>query len=149
MITTEKIEANHTVTKRLGNWTTENDFQVRANRGLAVLDLRSPQIADGDIHIDADIDHAVLKLLVAEDAVIDDWDLQRVGRGRIKDLAGPNGDGGRRIVLTGRLASAQVRVHRGGIAILSAMFSRAYVDDVLRANREGDMPTVDDPTRVN
>ncbi|HEX4724942.1 MAG TPA: hypothetical protein VH333_20675 [Pseudonocardiaceae bacterium] len=152
MITTEtpvQIRANHTVTKRLGNWTTENDFQVRAHRGLVVLDLRSPQIADGDIHIDADIDHAVLKLLVADDAVIDDWDLQRVGRGRVKDLTGRSGDGGRRIVLTGRLAGAQVRVHRGGIAILSAMFSREYVDDVLRANREGGMPTVDDPTRVN
>jgi hypothetical protein len=41
-----------------------------------------------------------------------------------------------------------VRVHRGGIAILSAMCSRAYLEDVRRAHRTGTMPTVDDPTRA-
>jgi hypothetical protein len=38
-----RIPANHTVTKRLGNWTTARQFQVRAHRGHAVLDLRSPR----------------------------------------------------------------------------------------------------------
>ena len=39
-----RIPANNAVTKRLGNWTTARQFQVRAHRGSAVLDLRSPQI---------------------------------------------------------------------------------------------------------
>jgi hypothetical protein len=143
-----RIPANHTVTKRLGNWTTERHFQVRAHRGLAVLDLRSPRIPDGDIHVDVDLDHGTLKLLVADDAVIDDWDLHRVGRAKLKDMNRPSGQG-RRIVVTGRMASGEIRVHRGGIAVLSAMWSRAYVTDVRRAHRDGGFPTVDDPTRAS
>lgn len=150
-----RIQANHALTKKLGNWTTESEFEVRAHRGLAVLDLRSPRIPDGDIHVDVDLDHATLKLLVADDAVIDDWDLHREGRGKIKDMTGPAGsaeaeaESGRRIVLTGRIARGEVRVHRGGIAILSAMCSREFVQDALRAHREGGFPTVDDPTRAS
>jgi hypothetical protein len=53
-----RVPANHTVTKRLGNWTTARRFQVRAHRGHAVLDLRSPQIPAGDIEVEADLDHA-------------------------------------------------------------------------------------------
>ena len=93
-----KIPANHAVTKRLGNWTTERQFQVRAHRGSVVLDLRSPQIPDGDIEIDADLDHAMVKLLVPDGAQVDDWDLKRTGRGRIKDAERPDGSSGRRIV---------------------------------------------------
>ncbi|HEX4705583.1 MAG TPA: hypothetical protein VH352_25905 [Pseudonocardiaceae bacterium] len=143
-----RIPANHTVTKHLGNWTTERHFEVRAHRGHAVLDLRSPRIPDGDIQVDVDIDHAVLKLLVADDAVIDDWHLARVGRGKVKDAAGPKSGSGRRIVINGRLARGEIRVHRGGIAIVSAMLSRAYVADLRRVHREGGFPTVDDPTRT-
>ncbi|GIG59883.1 hypothetical protein Lfu02_42550 [Longispora fulva] len=144
-----RIPAHHTLTRRLGHWTTEREFQVRAHRGAAVLDLRSPQIPAGDIHIDVDLDRAMLKLLVAEDAVIDDWNLHRVGRGRIKDWERPTATGGRRIVITGRLAGAEIRVHRGGIAILSAMFTREYWADLRRAHRQGGYPTVDDPTRTS
>ena len=79
---TVRIPANHAVTKRLGNWTTARRFQVRAHRGSAVLDLRSPQIPAGDIEVEVDIDHAMLKLLVADDAMVDDWDLRRTGRSR-------------------------------------------------------------------
>src|SRR5436190_17373273 len=48
---------------------------VRAHRGHAVLDLRSPHIEAGEIRIDVELDHAMLKLLVPDGAVIDDWDL--------------------------------------------------------------------------
>jgi hypothetical protein len=143
-----KIPANHAVTKRLGNWTTARRFQVRAHRGSAVLDLRSPQIPAGDIEIEADIDHALLKLLVADDAVVDDWDLRRSGRSRVKDAEAPDAPGGRRVVVTGQLRSGEIRVRRGGIAMLSAMFSRAYWADLRRVHREGGFPTVDDPART-
>src|SRR4029450_5250270 len=93
MSTPVRVPANHTVTKKLGHWTTEREFQVRSHRGLAVLDLRPPRIPPGDIHIDVDLDRSALKLLVADDAVIDDWDLQRVGRGRIKDWQGRDAAG--------------------------------------------------------
>ena len=143
-----RIPANHAVTKRLGNWTTARRFQVRAHRGSALMDLRSPQIPAGDIEIEVDLDHAMLKLLVAGDAMVDDWDLRRTGRSRVKDAEGPDAPGGRRIVLTGELRGGEIRVRRGGIAMLSAMFSRAYWADLRRAHKEGGFPTVDDPART-
>jgi hypothetical protein len=143
-----RVPANNTVIKHLGHWTTQRRFEVRNHRGLAVLDLRSPSIPDGDIEIAVDIDHGVVKLLLPEDAVIDDWDLRRSGRGKLKDAVGPNGADGRRIVLRGSLRDGQIRVRRGGIAMLSAMFSKQYLADVRRAHREGGYPTVDDPTRT-
>jgi hypothetical protein len=143
-----RVAANYEVTKRLGNWTTAREFQVRGCRGHAVLDLRSPRIEAGEIRIDVELDHAMLKLLVPDGAVIDDWDLQRLGRGRVKDAEGRNAGGGRRIVLTGQLRHGEVRVHRGGIAQLSAMFSREYLADLRRAHAEGGFPTVDDPART-
>ncbi len=142
-----RVSANQRLTKRLGNWTTSRRFQVRAHRGNAVLDLRSPAIPTGDIELEVDLDHAVLKVLVSDDAVLDDWDLRRVGRSPIKD-SGPTAPAGRRIVVTGELRHAEIRVRRGGIAVLSAMWSRDYLADVRRAHKQGGFPTVDDPARI-
>jgi hypothetical protein len=143
-----RVAANHAVTKRLGHWTTERRFEVRNHRGHAVLDLRSPRIPDGDIEIAVDIDHGVVKLLLPDDAVIDDWNLRRSGSGKLKDAAGPKSGDGRRVVLTGSMRDGEIRVHRGGIAMLSAMLSQEYLADLRRAHREGGYPTVDDPTRT-
>jgi hypothetical protein len=142
-----RVVAHNEVAKRLGHWTRERRFAVRASRGSMVLDLRSPQIAPGDIEISLDIDHAVVKLLVPDDAVIEHGDVRRIGRGRVKDWTGAAGPGGRRVVLTGEMRRAEVRVHRGGIAILSAMCSREYLVDALQARRQGRYPTIDDPSR--
>ena len=142
-----RVRAHGAVVKRLGHWTSDRHLDVRASRGSVVLDLRSPAIADGDIEISLDLDHAVVKLLVPDGAVIEDGDARRIGRCRVKDWTGASEPGGRRIVLTGEMRRAEVRVHRGGIAILSAMCSREYVADALRARREGGYPTIDDPSR--
>ena len=143
-----RVAANYTVTKRLGNWTAADRFQVRSHRGHAVLDLRSPDIQADEISVNIDLDHAMLKLLVPDDAVIEDWDLQQAGRGRVKDAEGGRATGGRRVVLTGQMRHGEIRVHRGGIAMLSAMFSREYLADLRRAHREGGLPTVADPART-
>jgi hypothetical protein len=143
-----RVAANYTVAKRLGNWTTARLFEVRSHRGHAVLDLRSPQIPAGDVEVNIDLDHAMLKLLVADDAVVDDWDLRRIGRGRVKDSESPKAPGGRRIVITGQMRHGEIRVHRGGIAILSAMCSREYLADLRRVHKQGGHPTVDDPART-
>lgn len=45
-------------------------------------------------------------------------------------------------------SNSEIRVHRGGVAILSAMFSRAFIQDVRQARQNGGYPTVDDPTRA-
>src|SRR5262249_1560670 len=133
----DRIAANYEVTKRLGNWTTAREFQVRAHRGHAVLDLRSPHSEARQLPIGAELDPATLHLLVADGAGVGDWDLRRLGRGRVKGAEGRNAAGGRRIVLTGQLRHGEIRVHRGGIAQLSAMFSREYLADLRRAHAEG------------
>lgn len=141
------IRAHGGVAKRLGHWTDGRKFDVRTSRGTVVIDLRSPQIAAGDIEVSLDADHAIVKLLVSDGAVVEHGDVRRVGRARVKDWTGVPSAGGRRIVLTGELRSAEVRVHRGGIAILSAMCSREYLADALQARREGRFPSIDDPSR--
>ncbi|HEY6275634.1 MAG TPA: hypothetical protein VIX86_04815 [Streptosporangiaceae bacterium] len=140
-----RIAAHHCVTKRLGNWTAERQFQVRSHRGVAVLDLRSPRIPDGDIEVEVDLDHATLKLLVPDDAMVDDWELRRSGRGRVKDAQRPPAPGARRILVTGQVRNGEIRVHRSGVAVLSAMCSREFLAEARRAHREGRRPAVADP----
>jgi hypothetical protein len=145
---TVRIAVNHAVTKRLGNWTTTRSLQVWGRHGIAVLDLRSAQIPAGDILIETDLDHATLTVLVADDAAIDDWNLQRIGRGRLKDAEAPKVPGKRRIVLNGRVRHSEIRVRRSGMAVLNAMFSRAFLADLRQARAEGRMPSVADPAHA-
>lgn len=141
-----RVQAHYRTIKKLGHWTTGRRFEVRARRGMIVLDLRSPQIPDGDIEVEVGLDHSMVKLLVPQDARIDHWDLRYPGRGRVKDWTGENGEG-RRVRITGEIRHGEIRVHRGGIATLSAMFSREFVQDARRARRAGTEPTVADPAR--
>ena len=142
----ERLQADHGVTKRLGHWTSANRFEVRARSGALVLDLRSPAI-QGDVEIRLDLHRSVVKLLLPEGDPVDHWDLSWTGKGRIKDDQRPASATGRQIRLVGNASDSEIRVHRGGIAILSAMFSRAYVQDLRQARKNGTYPTVDDPTR--
>jgi hypothetical protein len=144
--TPDQIHVDHDSQKRLGNWTAARAFEVRSRYGQVVIDLRSVQIPDGDIEVALDLDHSTIKLLVAEDAVIDQWDLAWTGRGKVKQTYHHNPAGtGRRIRLTGQVRQGEVRVHSGGIARLSAMASRQYLADARRAHAEGGTPTLDDP----
>ncbi|MBS2532232.1 hypothetical protein KGQ20_05555 [Catenulispora sp. NF23] len=154
-----RLHADHTAVKRLGNWSTAERFEVRARRGSVVLDLRSPHLPAGELVVDLDLDRAMVKLLLPDDAVVDQRGIAWSGSGKVKDGVGRqnarNGelfeaaDGVRRVRLTGRIHSGEVRVARGGVAMLAAMFSREYVEDVKKARREGAWPTVDDPTRAS
>ncbi|MFI6171180.1 hypothetical protein ACIBCN_30675 [Nocardia sp. NPDC051052] len=147
--TPAQIHVDHGTTKRLGDWTDAAAFDVTVRYGSAVIDLRSPQLAgDGDIEVHANLDHAMVKLLVPDDAVIDQSALQWTGRGRVKDFARPQHAAGRVIRLTGTSTTSEFRVHRGGIAVLSAMFSREFFEDARRANREGRTPTLADPANA-
>ena len=140
-----RVEAYNANVKKLGDWTGANRFEVKARSGYALLDLRSPRI-EGDIEVYVQANRSAIKLLVPEDAAIDQWDLTVTGRGKVKDWEAPsNGATGRRIRLVGDLHKSEVRVNRGGVAILAAMFSREFVEDCKRARREGGRPTVHDP----
>jgi hypothetical protein len=142
------VQAHYSTNRKLGHWTTGRRFAVQAMRGQVVLDLRSPEIPPGDLEVELTADHSMLKLLVPDDALVDHWDLELVGRGRIKDGPFEPTPEGRRIRLTGRLRHGEIRIRRGGVAVLVAMFTPEYAQDVLRAHREGTDPTVADPANT-
>ena len=143
----ERVHVDHGVTKRLGRWTSASQFDVRARSAVLVLDLRSPEI-EGDVEIRLNLHRSTVKLLLAEGDQVDHWDLDWTGNGQVKDDQRPAGPNGRRIRLAGRANNSEIRVHRGGIAMLSAMFSRAFVQDLRQVRKNGGYPTVDDPTRA-
>lgn len=145
---TERIHADHTTTKRLGHWTTADHIEVRARGGAVVVDLRSPGIPD-EVEIHVELHRAVVKLLVSEDAAVDHWDLQWTAKGRVKDAQAPAGVTHRRVRLTGSADNSEVRIHRGGVATVSAMLSRAYLRDLRSARKEGRLPMIDDPARTS
>ena len=134
---TVQVRAHSRVVKKLGDWTTARRFDVRASRGMVVLDLVLPEIEPGEIEIALDLDHAVLKLLVPSGTAIDDDDLRRVDRGRIKDWTGTASPSGRRIKLVGEMRNGEVRVHRGGVALLSLLASRETRRQLREAHRAG------------
>ena len=150
----ERIHADHVVAKRLGTWTRARRFEVRARSGLVVLDLRSPDLPD-EVEVRVELQRATVKLLVPDDAEVEHWDLRWTARGRVKDAATATATarpaspvGTRRIRLTGVSTDSEVRVQRGGVAILTAMCSREYLQDLRRAHRTGSHPTIDDPART-
>ena len=143
----ERLHVDHGVTKRLGRWTSASRFDVRVRHGVLVLDLRSPDVK-GDVEVRLDLQRSTLKLLLAEGDQVDHRDLDWTGRGQVKDDQRPAGPAGRRVRLAGHADNSEVRVHRGGMAALSAMFSRAFAQDLRQARRNGRYPTVDDPTRA-
>jgi hypothetical protein len=143
----ERLHVDHAVAKRLGHWTSANQFDARVRSGVLVLDLRSPDVK-GDIEVRLDLRRSALKLLLADGDQVDHWDLDWTGRGQVKDDQRPAGPGGRRVRLAGHADSSEIRVHRGGMAALSAMFSRAFAQDLRQARKNGGYPTVDDPARA-
>jgi hypothetical protein len=134
---TENIRAHNASVRRTGQWTTARMFDVRASRGSVVLDLLLPRIEPGEIEIQLDIDHSMVKLLVPDGANIESDDLRRVGRGRVKDWTGTGRPSGRTIRLVGEMRSGEVRVHRGGVAIAGMMLSGESRREVREAHREG------------
>ncbi|MEC3954853.1 hypothetical protein VMT65_17570 [Nocardia sp. CDC153] len=146
---TVKIHTDHGTEKHLGDWTHARSFEVKARYGSVVIDLRSPWIeGEQEIVVHANLDHAMVKLLVPEDAVIDQSELEWTGRGRVKDMSRPQDAKGRVIRLTGTSVKSEFRVHRGGIAVLSALFSREFFEDAKQARKEGRTPTLVDPANA-
>ncbi|MFI6474191.1 hypothetical protein ACIBL5_28480 [Streptomyces sp. NPDC050516] len=135
--TAEHIHADHMAVKHIGDWTTSGRFEIRARSGLVVLDLRSDRLPE-EIEIRLDLRRATVRLLVDADAVIEHWDLNWTGRGKVKDAQGPATSQGasanRRVTLVGHVDSGEIRVNRGGIAILAALTDRAHRQEMRRAH---------------
>jgi hypothetical protein len=133
----EQIRAHHRSVRRLGAWTSARHFDIRASGGSVVLDLLLPELEPGEITVELDLDHSTVILLVPDGTNVDHDELRRTGRGRVKDWTGVGGPGGRTIRLTGEMRNAEVRIHRGGIAILRLLLSRRTRSEVRRARERG------------
>ncbi len=159
---TVRIRAHNRSVRKLGHWTTARRFDVRASRGSVILELRSPRIERGDIEISLDIDRSMVKLLVPDDAIVDHDDVRRIGRCGFVDWSGSPAPGGRLVRVVGEMRGSELRVNRGGIAIVSAMLTGEYLADLRRAfrvnrisslkdmqeaYREGRWTTIEDPGR--
>jgi len=142
------IRAHKHAMRKLGHWTTSRRFDVRASGGTVLLDLRSRGIPAGDIEIRLDVDHAMVKLLVPEGATVDHDDVRRIGRCGYVDWSGTPAPGGRRIRINGEMRSSELRVNRGGIAIVAAMLTREYLEDLRRAVRESHARSLQDVQRA-
>ena len=140
-MTTEKIRAHNASVRRTGPWTTAHRFDVRASGSSVVLDLLLPEIPGGEIEVAVDLNRATLKLLVPAGAVVDADDLRRVGRGRVKDWTGTAAPDGRRIRIVGEMRDSEVRINRGGVAILQSMLSREGRRHVREAHDRGRLET--------
>lgn len=159
---TVQLRAHHQSIRRMGHWTTTRRFDVRASQSSIILELRSPRIEPGDIEVTVDIDHSMVKLLVPEGAIVDADDLRRVGRCGFVDWSGTPQSTGRVIRVVGEMRRSELRINRGGIAIVSAMLTEEYLadlrnafrnnqitslKDVQDAYREGRWTTIEDPGR--
>jgi hypothetical protein len=139
--TIEKIRAHNDSIRRSGPWTTARRFDVRASSSSVVLDLLLPELEDGDIEIAVDLNRSMLKLLVPEGAVVESDELRRVGRGRMKDRTGMASPDGRVIRIVGEMRDSEVRVNRGGVAILQSMLTRDGRKHVRESHRAGRLET--------
>jgi len=140
-MTTENIRAHNESIRRTGPWTTARRFDVRASSSSVVLDLLLPDVEDGDIELTLDLNRCSLTLLVPDGAVVDAGELRRVGRGRVKDRTGTSAPDGRRIRIAGEMRDSEVRVNRGGVAILQTMLTREGRRHVREAHDQGRLGT--------
>ena len=134
-----RIHADHTVLKHLGDWTADRSFHVRSRKSTVILDLRAA--GRDELELLLELDGSTLTLLVADDAVVDHWDLHFAGRGRVKDDQAPVGAA--TIRLHGRAAGSRVLIRRGGLAGLASLASLArlreahHTHQLTRRNRAG------------
>jgi hypothetical protein len=133
----EQLRAHQRSIRKLGAWTTARRFDIRASRGSVVLDLLLPELEPGEVTIDLDIDHSTVILLVPDGTNVDDDELRRIGRGRVKDWTGTPSPDGRTLRLTGEMRKSEVRIHRGGVAILRLLLSHDSRGEVRRARKQG------------
>ncbi len=145
---TEAVEAFYTSVKRLGHWTRARRIDVRTRRSTVHLDLRSVQLPTDGIELRLSCERTMLKLLLPQDAALDERELTLEGRSTVKDRERHAPHAGRLITLTGILRRSEIRVARGGVATLSAMFSREFLDDCRTAHRRGTSPVLPDPGEV-
>jgi hypothetical protein len=131
-----EILADRCAAKRLGEWTTASRFDVSTSAGVVLLDFLLPRIDTEQIDVHLDVDHGLVTLLVPDGTRIVEDDLRWVGPGHLRDWTGAASPGGRTIHLGGEVRCGDVRVRRGGVAVLS-LLKHGQAGEVRRAYRDG------------
>ena len=72
-----RLAASHGMIERMGAWLVPQEVTVELRHGTCTLDLRTPSLPAGGVTIAVQARHSSIKVLVAEDAVVD---LGNVGR---------------------------------------------------------------------
>ena len=132
----EMVRTGSGVTRRLGEWTTAADFEVRVGSGVAVLDLLLPRIDAGEVSVHLDVDGGLVTLLVPAGSRVIDDELRWAGPGHLRDWTGDESPDGLIIRLAGEVRWGDVRIRRGGVALLS-LIRHGKAADVRRAYAEG------------
>jgi hypothetical protein len=133
-----QVRARRDVTRHLGQWTTADRFDVRVSDGAAVLDLLLPRIDADEVNVRLDVDRGVVTLLVPDGARVLDDELRWTGPGRLRDWTGGESPDGMVIRLAGEVRHGQVRIRRGGVALLS-LIGHGKAADVRRAHAKGNL----------
>jgi hypothetical protein len=131
-----QVRARRDVIRHLGQWTTADRFDVRVSDGAAVLDLLLPRIDADEVNVRLDVDRGVVTLLVPDGARVVDDELRWAGPGRLRDWTGAESPDGMVIRLAGEVRRGQVRIRRGGLALLS-LIGHGKAGDVRRAYATG------------
>ena len=109
-----------------------------------MLDLRSRRIEAGVIDVYLDIHHSTVKLLVPDTARIEHDLVRLVGRCGYVDWSGEAAPDGRLTRITGEMRGAEIRINRGGVAIVSAMLTGEYLSGLRRAIRDNHVRSLKD-----
>lgn len=131
-----QVRADRCVTKRLGEWTTASRFDVSTTSGVVVLDFLLPRIDAERIDVRLNIDHGLVTLLVPDGTRIEQDELRWVGPGHLRDWSGAPSPDGLTVRLEGEVRWGDVRVRRGGVAILG-LLKHGQVGAVRRSYRDG------------
>jgi hypothetical protein len=133
-----QVRARRDVVRHLGQWTTAGRFDVRVSDGAAVLDLLLPRINADEVNVRLDVDRGVVTLLVPDGARVLDDELRWAGPGRMRDWTGSESPDGMIIRLAGEVRRGQVRIRRGGVALLS-LIGHGKAADVRQAYAKGNL----------
>lgn len=110
-----RLSYAHSSMRRLGVWRVPGQISLDLRHSACVLDLRTPTLPPGGVHIELDARHSSVKLLVAADAHVDIDGVSRHHSGtKDRGARRVSAWGGPMITVTGTLHHSMVKVLRPG-----------------------------------
>ncbi|WP_243063392.1 FAD-dependent monooxygenase [Humibacter sp. RRB41] len=108
--------------RRLGAWSATRRYTVRADRSRIVLDLREACRRFTGVTVTAELVETTLILLVEDGTQVRN-EVEWSGKGTFKDRWGHGENGAGTLTVLGSAQGSEVRIHRGGVAVLDDLTS--------------------------